>query len=83
MTCSSTDIKTSSVVAMTTVTPVTIPTPIESSDTINSGGLWAVGGIIVGVVSGVLVTVVVWVLVVVVRKYRNKKVDNTIKYHNR
>ena len=76
MTSSSNNVK-------TTVTPVTIPPPIESSDTITSGGLWAVGGIIVGVVSGVLVTVIVWVLVVVVRKYRNQKVDNTIKYHNR
>ena len=79
MTGSSTDVKTS---AITTVTPVTIPPPIESSDTITSGGLWAVG-IIVGVVSGVLVMVIVWVLAVVVRKYRNQKVDNTIKYRNR
>ena len=83
MTCSSTDVKTSSVAAKATITPVITPLPIESSDTITKGGLWAVGGIIVGVVSGVLVTVIIWVLARVFRNYRNEKVDNTIKYHNK
>ena len=41
-----------------------------SSDIFLSGGAWATGGIMVGVVCGVLITVMIWGLVTMIRKKR-------------
>ena len=81
VTCSHiTDIVVSTVL-IKTVTPVIISqsctfsstciqTPIMSSDMFLSGGPWAAGGIMVGVVSGVFIMVMIWGLVTVIKKKR-------------
>ena len=57
-------------------TCIQTPSPIVSSDTFTSGGPWAAGGVLVGVVSGIFVMVMIWVIVTVFRKKKTGTKSN-------